>query len=217
MKNFYKIFISLFIIALILIMFYFMNKDIMNVDTLKNLILDSGYFAPLIYIIAFSLVPLTFFPDSLLAILGGTIFGLSRGFLYTSIGALIGGSISFFISRILGQSFVEKLENDKLKNIQNLLKDNGFLMILLLRLIPLFPFDLISYGAGLTKISYKDFLLGTLIGTIPGILVFVNLGAQWISFNKESIYLSVSLLILFIIVSLFLKKIYINKHLSKEN
>ncbi|HHD2751415.1 TPA: TVP38/TMEM64 family protein [Clostridium perfringens] len=217
MKKFYKIFISLFIIALILIMFYFMNKDIMNVDTLKNLILDSGYFAPLIYIIAFSLVPLTFFPDSLLAIFGGTIFGLSRGFLYTSIGALIGGSISFFISRILGQSFVEKLENDKLKNIQNLLKDNGFLMILLLRLIPLFPFDLISYGAGLTKISYKDFLLGTLIGTIPGILVFVNLGAQWISFNKESIYLSVSLLILFIIVSLFLKKIYINKHLSKEN
>lgn len=217
MKKFYKIFISLFIIALILIMFYFMNKDIMNVDTLKNLILDSGYFAPLIYIIAFSLVPLTFFPDSLLAILGGTIFGLSRGFLYTSIGALIGGSISFFISRILGQSFVEKLENDKLKNIQNLLKDNGFLMILLLRLIPLFPFDLISYGAGLTKISYKDFLLGTLIGIIPGILVFVNLGAQWISFNKESIYLSVSLLILFIIVSLFLKKIYINKHLSKEN
>ncbi|MDZ5252538.1 TVP38/TMEM64 family protein [Clostridium sp. LIBA-8841] len=217
MKKFHKIFISLFIIVLILIMFYFMNKDIININTLRNLILDSGYFAPLIYIIAFSLVPLTFFPDSLLAILGGTLFGLSRGFLYTSIGALIGGSISFFISRILGQSFVEKLENDKLKNIQNLLKDNGFLMILLLRLIPLFPFDLISYGAGLTKISYKDFVLGTLIGTIPGILVFVNLGAQWISFNKESIYLSVSLLILFIIVSLFLKKIYINKHLSKEN
>lgn len=217
MKKFHKIFISLFIIVLILIMFYFMNTDTMNIDTLKNLILDSGYFAPLIYIIAFSLVPLTFFPDSLLAILGGTIFGLSRGFLYTSVGALIGGSISFFISRILGQSFVERLENDKLKNIQNLLKDNGFLMILLLRLIPLFPFDLISYGAGLTKISYKDFILGTLIGTIPGILVFVNLGAQWISFNKESIYLSVSLLILFIIISLFLKKIYINKHLSKEN
>lgn len=217
MKKLHKILISLFIIVLILIIFYFMNKDIININTLRNLILDSGYFAPLIYIIAFSLVPLTFFPDSLLAILGGTLFGLSRGFLYTSLGALIGGSISFFISRILGQSFVEKLENDKLKNIQNLLKDNGFLMILLLRLIPLFPFDLISYGAGLTKISYKDFVLGTLIGTIPGILVFVNLGAQWISFNKESIYLSVSLLILFIIVSLFLKKIYINKHLSKEN
>ena len=112
---------------------------------------------------------------------------------------------------------MEKFENDKLKNIQELLKDNGFLMILLLRLIPLFPFDLISYGAGLTKISYKDFALGTLIGTIPGILVFVNLGAQWITFNKTSIYLSVSLLILFIIASVFLKKIYINKHLAKEN
>ncbi|EGT3616654.1 TVP38/TMEM64 family protein [Clostridium perfringens] len=217
MKKFHKIFISTFIILIILMILYLVNTDMINIDILKNLILGSGYLAPLIYIIAFSLVPLTFFPDSLLAILGGTLFGLSRGFFYTSIGALIGGSISFFISRILGQSFVEKLENDKLKNIQNLLKNNGFLMILLLRLIPLFPFDLISYGAGLTKISYKDFILGTLIGTIPGILVFVNLGAQWISLKKESIYLSVSLLILFVIVSLFLKKIYINKHLSKEN
>lgn len=217
MKNFYKIFISLIILALILAMFSFVNKDILNIDNLKILILSSGYFAPLIYIIAFSLVPLTLFPDSLLAILGGTLFGLSKGFLYTSIGALIGGSISFFLSRILGQSFVEKFENNKLNNIQSLLKENGFLMILLLRLIPLFPFDLISYGAGLTKISYKDFILGTLIGTIPGILVFVNLGAQWITFNKTSIYLSVSLLILFIIISVFLKKLYLSKHISKKS
>lgn len=217
MKKFHKFLISIIILALVFIIFFLTKSNILNMNNLKNLILNSGYFAPLIYIIAFSLVPLTFFPDSILAILGGTIFGLSGGFLYTSIGALIGGSISFFISRLLGQSFVEKFENDKLKNIQELLKDNGFLMILLLRLIPLFPFDLISYGAGLTKISYKDFALGTLIGTIPGILVFVNLGAQWISFNKTSIYLSISLLILFIIVSVFLKKIYINKHLSKEN
>lgn len=217
MTKFYKFLISIIILALVCVIFFLAKSNILNLDSLKNLILSSGYFAPLIYIIAFALVPLTFFPDSVLAILGGSIFGLGGGFLYTSIGALIGGSISFFISRILGQFFVEKFENDKLKNIQELLKDNGFLMILLLRLIPLFPFDLISYGAGLTKISYKDFALGTLIGTIPGILVFVNLGAQWITFNKTSIYLSVSLLILFIIVSVFLKKIYINKHLSKEN
>lgn len=217
MKKIHKIFISLIILVLILVIFSFVQKDMLNTNNLKNLILSSGYFAPIIYIIAFSLVPLTFFPDSLLAILGGTIFGLSKGFLYTSIGALIGGSISFFISRILGQSFIEKFENDKLRSIQNLLKENGFLMILLLRLIPLFPFDLISYGAGLTKISYKDFILGTLIGTIPGILVFVNLGAQWITFNKTSIYLSVSLFILFVVISIFLKKIYINKHLSKDN
>ena len=200
MTKFYKFLISIIILALVCVIFFLAKSNILNLDSLKNLILSSGYFAPLIYIIAFALVPLTFFPDSVLAILGGSIFGLGGGFLYTSIGALIGGSISFFISRILGQFFVEKFENDKLKNIQELLKDNGFLMILLLRLIPLFPFDLISYGAGLTKISYKDFALGTLIGTIPGILVFVNLGAQWITFNKTSIYLSVSLLILFIIV-----------------
>lgn len=216
MTKFHKILISLFVLILVLSILFLYNNNILNLDTLKNLILNSGYFAPIIYIIAFSLVPLTFFPDSVLAILGGSIFGLGPGFFYTSIGALIGGSISFFLSRLLGKSFVEKLESDKIQNIQILLKDKGFFMILILRLIPLFPFDLISYGAGLTKISYKDFALGTLIGTIPGILVFVNLGAQWISLDKNSIYLSVSLLIIFIISSVFLKKIYINKHLSKE-
>ncbi|MGG5462230.1 TVP38/TMEM64 family protein [Clostridium sp. B9] len=216
MKKFNKFFILILIAIIIFLAFAFINRDLLNIDNIRIFILKAGIFAPLMYIIAFSLVPLTLFPDSLLAILGGSLFGLIKGSFYTLIGALIGSTISFFISRYFGHKFIKDSNNPKLKNIQELIKDNGFFMILLLRLIPLFPFDLISYGAGLTKISFKDFILGTLIGTIPGIIVFVNLGAQWIGLNKTSIYLSITLLILFILFSIILKKVYIKKHIDKN-
>ena len=82
MTKFYKFLISIIILALVCLIFFLAKSNILNLDSLKNLILSSGYFAPLIYIIAFALVPLTFFPDSVLAILGGSIFGLGGGFLY---------------------------------------------------------------------------------------------------------------------------------------
>lgn len=211
MKKINKFFIIIFIAILLVIILSFIDKDLININNIRELILNAGIFAPIIYIIAFSLVPLTFFPDSLLAILGGSLFGLYQGSIFTIIGALIGGSISFFLSRLLGNRFIKPSKNKKLLNIEEILKNQGFLTILILRLIPLFPFDLISYGAGLTSIKYNDFFFGTLIGTIPGIIVFINLGAQWISLDKTSIYCSISILILFILFSLILKKSYLKK------
>ena len=66
MTKFYKFLISIIILVLVCLIFFLAKSNILNLDRLKNLILSSGYFAPLIYIIAFSLVPLTFFPDSVL-------------------------------------------------------------------------------------------------------------------------------------------------------
>lgn len=217
MKKNFKILTAIIITIIIFLILTLINNSTININNIQNFILSAGIYAPLIYIIAFSLVPLTLFPDSLLAILGGSLFGLIKGSIYTLIGALIGSSISFFISRYFGLKLIKNNNNSKLRNIQKLIKNNGFLMILLLRLIPLFPFDLISYGAGLTKINFKDFFLGTFIGTIPGIIVFVNLGSQCIELNKTSIYLSITLLILFILFSVVLKNAYIKKHIDKND
>ena len=68
----------------------------------------------------FSLVPLTLFPDSILAISSGIIFGLVNGYIYTTIGALIGGTISFYISRKLGRNVVKKLIKEKLDKVENI-------------------------------------------------------------------------------------------------
>lgn len=196
------------IIMLIFIVYNILKMDI-GIHEIKTYIDSYGSFAPIVYIIMFALVPLTLFPDSVLAIAGGFVFGLYKGYIYTAIGALIGATISFYISRKLGRNIVKKFTKNKLDNIETMVNTKGFSIILLLRLIPLFPFDVISYGAGLTSVKYKDFILATFLGTIPGILVFTNIGAQALNIGSNNFYMSIAALILLIFISMILKNKFV--------
>ncbi|WP_027631719.1 TVP38/TMEM64 family protein [Clostridium hydrogeniformans] len=207
------------VLILVGIIFIIKKLNIFSGNSTKNIedfVKSYGSLAPIIYIIMFALVPLTLFPDSILAITGGILFGLLEGYIYTTIGAMIGGSISFYISKILGRDFIKNIAKNKLDKLEKIIEDKGFVIVILLRLIPLFPFDVISYGAGLTSIKYKDFILATLIGTIPGILVFTNIGAQWVNVGKSSFYLSIAMLIGLIVISIFMKKRFLSKDLREE-
>ncbi|CEK33024.1 MAG: TVP38/TMEM64 family protein [Paraclostridium sordellii] len=200
-----KILISIIILLILGIIICKILSMNIGVEDIQDYVSSFGRLAPLVYIIMFALVPLTLFPDSILAIGGGMVFGLFKGYIYTLIGALIGATISFYISRKLGRAFVKKLTKEKLDNIEELINSKGFFIVLILRLVPLFPFDIISYGSGLTSIKYKDFLLATIIGTIPGILVFTNIGAQSVNIGSNSFYISIMGLILLVLLSLILK------------
>ncbi|MDU1539025.1 TVP38/TMEM64 family inner membrane protein ydjZ [uncultured Clostridium sp.] len=205
-----KILISVILIIIIGSTIYKLLNMNINSKDIQAYVSSFGKLAPLVYIIMFALVPLTLFPDSVLAIGGGLIFGLFKGYIYTLIGALIGASLSFYISRKLGRNFVKKLTKEKLDGIESMINSKGFFVVLMLRLIPLFPFDIISYGAGLTSIKYKDFLLATIIGTIPGILVFTNIGAQSVNIGSNGFYMSIMALILLVIASIFLKNKFVS-------
>lgn len=209
-SKFLKVLLSGIIIFVIgSIIYKILNMDI-GPNDIQKYVTSFGKLAPLVYIIMFALVPLTLFPDSILAIGGGIIFGLTKGYIYTLIGALLGASLSFYISRKLGRNFVKKITKEKVDYIEEMINTKGFFVILLLRLIPLFPFDVISYGAGLTNIKYRDFIFATIIGTIPGILVFTNIGAQSVDIGSNSFYLSIMALILLILSSIVLKNKFIN-------
>ena len=196
------------IIILLFVILKILNLDIDSKD-IQTYVNSFGKLAPIIYIIIFALVPLTLFPDSIIAIAGGLIFGLVKGYIYTAIGAILGATLSFYISRKLGRNFVKKLTKEKLDNVEEMINSNGFFIIFMLRLIPLFPFDIISYGAGLTSVKYKDFILATFLGTIPGILVFTNIGAQSVNMGSGSFYISIGALVLLFIISMVLKKKFI--------
>lgn len=196
------------IITLLFVILKILNLDIDSKD-IQTYVNSFGKLAPIIYIIIFALVPLTLFPDSIIAIAGGLIFGLVKGYIYTAIGAILGATLSFYISRKLGRNFVKKLTKEKLDNVEEMINSNGFFIIFMLRLIPLFPFDIISYGAGLTSVKYKDFILATFLGTIPGILVFTNIGAQSVNMGSGSFYVSIGALVLLFIISMVLKKKFI--------
>lgn len=192
--------------AAIALAVYFLNR----LEVFKNysskdikLLLDSlGLLAPIVYIVLFTFVPLTFFPDSVLAIAGGMAFGFFKGSLLTIIGALCGGSLAFFITRYLGKDVIKKDISILGKHTQ----EKGFLVILILRLIPLVPFDVISYSAGMSGIKYKDFFLATLLGIIPGVAVFSNIGDKSLEAGSSEFYISIALLIVLLVVSVLLKK-----------
>lgn len=211
-----KILVIIGILAFVVITNKYIGNNV-DIYTIKEYVKTFGVLAPLIYIMMFSLVPLTFFPDSVLAISAGLIFGFSKGYIYTTIGALIGASIAFFIARYLGKEIIKIKSSDKLEKIERLIETNGFYIIFLLRLIPLFPFDVISYGAGITNVKYKDFILATLFGTIPGIAVFTNIGATSLNIKSTSFYISIALLVLLFTVSIFLKNKFLKDKLEEKH
>ncbi|WP_141664383.1 TVP38/TMEM64 family protein [Romboutsia hominis] len=211
-----KILVIIGILAFVVITNRYIGNNV-DIYTIKEYVKTFGVLAPLIYIVMFSLVPLTFFPDSVLAISAGLIFGFSKGYIYTTIGALIGASIAFFIARYLGTEIIKRKSSDKLEKIERLIEKNGFYIIFLLRLIPLFPFDVISYGAGITNVKYKDFILATLFGTIPGIAVFTNIGATSLNIKSTSFYISIALLVLLFTVSIFLKNKFLKDKLEEKH
>jgi uncharacterized membrane protein YdjX (TVP38/TMEM64 family) len=165
-----------------------------------------GVFSPVIYIILFTFVPLTLFPDSILAIAGGMCFGMVGGFIYTMIGASFGGALSFFLARTLGHKVFNKFIKKDISKLEAAIKNKGFALVFALRLIPLFPFDVISYAAGFSGVKFKDFALATILGTIPGIFVFINIGDKSAQTTSSSFYVSIALLIGLLVISYALKK-----------
>ncbi|KGO14422.1 membrane protein [Clostridium botulinum] len=205
-----NIIVAIIFIVLLAFLAYFLRNTILakdiNAVSIKEYINSYGAIAPIIYIILFTLVPLTLFPDSILAIAGGMAFGMVEGSIYTIIGVICGASLSFYIARLLGRTVVEKLIRGKGKWFEDGVEKNGFLVVFILRLIPLVPFDIISYGAGLSKIKFKDFILATMVGIIPGILVFINLGDKVLNIKSKQFVISVVLLVLLCLVSFIMKK-----------
>jgi uncharacterized membrane protein YdjX (TVP38/TMEM64 family) len=211
-----KVLVFILLLALLSVLYSLDLFSFTNPAEVKKLVLSYGVYAPIIFIILFTFVPLTLFPDAILAIAGGLIFGLVQGSLYIMIGAVLGATLSFFLARFYSDWLRNKLQSEKFLNIDKSVKQNGFLIIFLLRLIPLVPFDIISYSAGFSSVRYKDFIFATLLGIIPGVVVYANIGAQSLKFGSNNFYFSIALLIGLIVLSLFFKK-SVKKRLENED
>lgn len=188
----------------------------LNLESLREYLIRLGPIAPIIYIVLFTLVPLTFFPDAILVIASGMVFGFGLGTIYTIIGAFFGSTLSFFIARKLGQRFFDRFEGS-VKELSISFDNKGFIIVLMLRLIPLFPFDLISYSAGLSRVRYKNFMGATLLGALPGIMVYVNLGASSLNLSSSKFYISLTLLLSLFLGAYYLKNTRFFKELISTN
>ena len=180
-------------------------------EDIQGVIDGCGPWAPAVYIGAFAVLPAFFFPVAVLALAGGLLFGLRMGSVYTFLGAMINCSVMFLLSRTVGYESVKALIAKKLtEKWQKCLAAaggrEGFLLLIILRLIPAVPYNLINYAFGLTEMTYGAYLLGSAIGIIPGTLVFINIGDKAMDVTSPGFWIALALLVLLLLVTTFLGK-----------
>ena len=146
---------------------------------IKRFLVSLGFFAPIVYIIIYIIRPLVFFPTSILTPLSAVVFGPFLGWIYTFIGENIAASVAFLVARYFGGDIVSRFK--KLKLIDEELKEHGLRTVIFLRLVPLFPFDVVNFGLGVTSVSFKRYVVGTAIGVLPGLTAYIFLGASLLS------------------------------------
>jgi uncharacterized membrane protein YdjX (TVP38/TMEM64 family) len=140
---------------------------------------------------------------AILSLAGGAIFGVLQGTLFVVSGATVGAILAFLVSRTLLRDWVVKKFGARMEGIDRGLRENGLSYLLFLRLVPAFPFFLVNLACGVTGLPLRTYALGTLIGIIPGSLVFVNAGASLAAIETVSQVASPRVLGSFALLGLF--------------
>ena len=122
---------------------------------------------------------LLFVPGSLLTLGAGFALGVGLGTVAVSIGSTLGASAAFLAGRTLARGFIEAKisHNPRFRAIDQAVKHEGFKIVLLTRLSPVFPFNLLNYAFGLTPVSLRDYFLASWLGMLPGTVMYVYLGS----------------------------------------
>jgi uncharacterized membrane protein YdjX (TVP38/TMEM64 family) len=165
------IFLVLFIAAAIAMVRFTPLREYLTPDALGDLFERAGIWAPIAFIGIYGAGVCLFLPGTLLTGLGAAIFGPYHGFVYVWIGAMLGASAAFVIGRTLGRDFAASLIRDRLKKYDDAILRNGFATVLYLRLV-YFPFTPMNFGMGLTRVRFRDYILGTGLGILVGTFIF---------------------------------------------
>ena len=150
---------------------------------MQNFIEQFGDYAPIIFLLLASILPILLFPPGIFSVIGGLLFGFKLGAFLTIIAAIIYTNIMFLISRYFARNKIENFLEKRLtlKQFNRIfgLNDNKLATFLIIcRLIPILPNSVVSYSYGLTRISFKHYFIANLIGLIPGRLIWLNFGSK---------------------------------------
>lgn len=139
---------------------------------------QAGIWAPIIYIVLYSVATFLVLPSTALNLTGGAIFGPWLGTLWTSIAAVIAAVVSFAFTRTVGREIIAQKLANRWQSMDAEMRQGGLFYIFAIRLLPIIPYGLVNFAAGLTSIRFRDYLIGTILGTVPGVLPFVMLGSS---------------------------------------
>ena len=190
-------------------------RAFLTVQALGDFLQSAGIWAPLVFIVFYAVGVCFFIPGTLLTGLGAALFGAYWGFVYVWIGAMAGASGAFWIGRTLGRNFAANRIGDKLHKYDDAIERNGFAAVLYLRLL-YFPFTVMNFGMGLTKVRFWDYFFGTGLGIMVGTFIFTFfIGAlkdiwasgQWGRLLSFKVFFSIGLFIFSFFIPALIKRI----------
>jgi uncharacterized membrane protein YdjX (TVP38/TMEM64 family) len=168
--------VILVVVLAVLIGLALMFRYYIRVDLLLDQIRALGVWGPLAYIVSYSIAPSLFIPGFPLTIAAGALFGPVWGTVYTLIGATSGATLAFFIARYLAAEWVEQRSQGIVKKLKEGVEQEGWRFVAFTRLVPLFPFNLLNYAFGLTKIRPLHYIVTSFFAMLPGAAVYSFVG-----------------------------------------
>ncbi len=201
------------IVSLLIVSIVFIGRKYVDVNAILTFIEEQSnqWYAPILFITIYAVVATFGVSAAAFTLLSAPIFGFANGLLYTIIASNLCCLFSYVIARFMGKDWVlNKMRNISfLESVATKIEKNPFIFLMYMRLIPIFPFALVNYVSAMLGIKYKTYAIATLLGMLPGSIVYVYLGysAANVQNNPIGLIVSLSILVLFsVIVALVQRK-----------
>lgn len=152
------------------------NRELLAPGAIRRGLARCGPFAPIMFIAIYAVATALFVPGSLLTLAGGAIFGPVLGALWNLIGATLGATLAFLIARYAAAEWVARRAGQRLGRIIRGVEEEGWRFVAFVRLVPLFPFNVVNYAFGLTRIRLAEYMIASFVCMAPGAIAYTWLG-----------------------------------------
>lgn len=183
----------------------------LSTERLTTYIEAQGMLAPIVFILIFTVTPTLLLPALPLTIAAGILFGPLWGVVYVAIGSTSGATLAFLVARFIGRKWAKKiLKKGGLGSLDKRVKENGWKIVAITRLIPLFPYNLLNYAFGLSGIGFKAYIIPTFIFMLPATIAYVTFSSSIPDMAKGQVgwplIAGLGLIIILSVVTLIYKK-----------
>jgi len=168
--------IVLFVALIAAISLVYAYRGLLNVAALETWVKSAGALGPLLYMALYAVATVLFLPGAVITLAGGALFGPWWGTLYSLTGATFGAAAAFLIARYLASDWVHRKAGGWARQLIEGVEQEGWRFIAFVRLVPLFPFNLLNYALGLTRIGLLTYIVASYVFMFPGALAYTYLG-----------------------------------------
>jgi uncharacterized membrane protein YdjX (TVP38/TMEM64 family) len=203
-----KILVAIVLLALVGLGIFLGQTGVVNTDNITQVIQSSGMYAWVVFIIIYIVATVAFVPGTIFTLAGGYLFGPALGFGLVMVGATLGALMAYLASKYFFYDYFHKrlahtrfLKWSKIEDQKKL-----FYLVLTTRLIPIFPFNLLNYGLGMTKVKPLTYTVASFIGMLPATFIYVFLGSSLNEILSFKFLAALGLIVLFSSIIYFVKK-----------